>query len=1155
MSYEFADKKNESVTNDRYSKIADKEDDCDLLLDGASHEKDDGICHNDNNYSTDQVYKSSCNTSPTHSESKHNSSTESSNIKTSSTATNVTTAERKSKTKQTSSHRSFDLSRFIRMLSFRKKRNKSKTSDSNSLNISQTIDPSKSSSTRPNKYRSLPKSLKSKVAKNDDQSDAQDKENDKTEEKKDEEEEKPNIFFRFVRTFSFLYKRNPNQTSNFKRSQSVQNYRTSRSPTIVTNHSRSLSSSTTNSPVKVYANNLKHSIASTDHIIKKDRNNVENSTVRRIPPSSHGSNQLDEINHRKPIQSSDITDSGDNNKNIQTTTTIANKPNLVTNETNSNANGRRRHLVISGLETPAVCGIQNHGNTCFINSVIQCLNNTDLLAEYFVFNHYRDDLHQNKKNGTRGELTEHLAILLKSLWSCMYSSDISMKFKKIVSKYGHQYNGYEQHDAQEFLLWLFDKCHEDLTAQSKSGNNKNSLLHFRKGLNNKKELQLSDETAAIESLAKYQTINSSSIIYDLFQGQLRSMLVCRNCDHYSKTFDPYLCISLPVPIRLTLTIFIHAIFLDRRPNHSGMYGISIEAAATLRELRDKVSRMLKIPEKRLILLQIDKRFGMIEFANDTLMIQEDLEDFETIYALETPIIPDSISEELLVDTREGDNEHENTMYKQMLTIVWLNRVGTGNDGSIFGPLFTSVVSRECSFRKLQSLILNSMSEFLIDQQNINWDELNRNINLRFRIVNGLVGKEYLSPELDHPLFVASVENALSKTENKRLYRGPYHLKIIVEWDADIRRSILMTDDLIDAIYEKNGMFVDKSVELAKECSNLNNHTTLQDCLDIYFREESLTAENAWMCPMCNSRQQCVKQLSVWTLPNIFIIHLKRFRFMSNIRRLKVNTVVEYPQNGLDMLKYVAQRKFNSDVETGNGVIPSMTNGPLENSSKFSHQRKLKNTIEETTYNLYGVCCHHGTMQGGHYTAYCKNPVDNCWYLFDDTKVIPVQEEAVVSADAYLLFYQKSSLSKMSNMEPKANHSVSSISSGYLSSVTGSNFNINHWSFHMPTFNYYNVNGNVANNYDKSSTLPNRRQVLQTNKGITSGNIINHHLSSIGHNYKNAKSSNNHEAIKHSPKTTFNSHLLPNSNKYMSDKTSSNNYHNTFPRIKSRQASH
>ncbi len=46
------------------------------------------------------------------------------------------------------------------------------------------------------------------------------------------------------------------------------------------------------------------------------------------------------------------------------------------------------------------------------------------------------------------------------------------------------------------------------------------------------------------------------------------MVVCRNCDHYSKTFDPYLCLSLPVPVRLTLTIFIHAIFVDNERDQS-----------------------------------------------------------------------------------------------------------------------------------------------------------------------------------------------------------------------------------------------------------------------------------------------------------------------------------------------------------------------------------------------------------------------------------------------------------------------------------------------------------------------------------------------------------------------------------------------------------
>lgn len=436
--------------------------------------------------------------------------------------------------------------------------------------------------------------------------------------------------------------------------------------------------------------------------------------------------------------------------------------------------------------------------------------------------------------------------------------------------------------------------------------------------------------------------------------------------------------------------------------------ISVDNRASVRDVRDRISRQLRIPEKRLVLMTaVDGESGVTELTNDILPISDVLCDGHIIHAVETSY------------PKPEDTD--------VMDVVAVNRDAETRE--TFGPFFQSCISRSSSFLKIQLELLQSLTSYLNHSLDV------ARLTSEF-CVNMIVGGDQcyqLSPEVDHPLYMPDVDRAISLCEDTG-YRGPLHLNLILDWKSEVRERVF-SDARISPARSPH------SSELAHPDNKPG--VSIYDCLDLYFREERLQDENAWLCPSCQERTVSTKKLTLWTLPDLLIIHLKRFR-QSSTMRSKLSTPVSYPLTGLDMSPFMDDRNESQNEREsaisrwGNRLssarIRSRSLGRDSNSlpSRWAQPWKRPdlrlNQFDYdsrcSTYDLVAVCNHSGSLLSGHYTAVCRNPTNLQWYHFDDTAVSPVAESDVICSNAYLLFYQRCGLSP-----------TNSCDSAYLSSAS------------------------------------------------------------------------------------------------------------------------
>ncbi|XP_018424043.1 PREDICTED: ubiquitin carboxyl-terminal hydrolase 32 [Nanorana parkeri] len=235
-------------------------------------------------------------------------------------------------------------------------------------------------------------------------------------------------------------------------------------------------------------------------------------------------------------------------------------------------------------------GLSNLGNTCFMNSSIQCVSNTQPLTKYFISGRHLYELNRTNPIGMKGHMAKCYGDLVQELWSGTQKNVAPLKLRWTIAKYAPRFNGFQQQDSQELLAFLLDGLHEDLNR-----------VHDKPYVELKDSDGRPDWEVAAEAWDNHLRRNRS-IVVDLFHGQLRSQVKCKTCGHVSVRFDPFNFLSLPLPMDSYMHLEITVIKLDGTT--PVRYGLRLNMDEKYTGLKKQLSELCGLKPEQILLAEV-----------------------------------------------------------------------------------------------------------------------------------------------------------------------------------------------------------------------------------------------------------------------------------------------------------------------------------------------------------------------------------------------------------------------------------------------------------------------------------------------------------------------------------------------------------------------
>lgn len=238
------------------------------------------------------------------------------------------------------------------------------------------------------------------------------------------------------------------------------------------------------------------------------------------------------------------------------------------------------------MDNQILCGLQNIGNTCYMNAVIQFLVHNKIIKKYLLLRKFTNGLARsvvsnlspielNNENIFKQKILGTLTCQLCRLLTDMTTTNMvsPREFKMVLASNNNTFIGNIQNDCHELLSYIIDSIHEE-TKETIELCPQNFPKEYHIIKNNREKVisrinstdDINDKLKIINEYKTYERTHQReisiwhgteffskyieknfSIITQNFTGLFHSIVTCEKCQNKTHSFEPFNTITLEIP--------------------------------------------------------------------------------------------------------------------------------------------------------------------------------------------------------------------------------------------------------------------------------------------------------------------------------------------------------------------------------------------------------------------------------------------------------------------------------------------------------------------------------------------------------------------------------------------------------------------------------